>query len=196
MKPKHLIIHATLDTIRIPIRLALLSVIFSILTGCVAHQRYVPNVDRWKYDNMNAKKWSRLDKLNYLVLHCEREMKELYDVILDEETKQISGKLKPLEGDALKAYQRIPEKIATLMIKRDPTEFGKKDISQVHLWLNEGYDLSKTTITFHLGDVNFIGVSKNVPPAGPFLVSMVLLAGAAGILIWFLFYFTIGGVSI
>ncbi|WP_425640018.1 hypothetical protein ACPUEN_09435 [Algoriphagus yeomjeoni] len=142
----------------------LFACLFIYLTSCASY-RYKASVEDDKTPS-GAGEWLQLEDSNYLVVHSENQLKELYDVSFDENEKIVSGKLKPFVGLPLEYYNKIPDKSRN---KKQPRKVGQSDkdaVKQIHFMLMDGVDLSSDEISFNSGQILNVAVSRSALPNG------------------------------
>lgn len=110
--------------------------------------------------------WDQLDDSNYLVVHSGNQMMELYEVSFDKKEKIVSGKLKPFVGLPLEYYNKIPDKSRNIKQPRTHGINDKVAVQQIHFMLIAGFDLSKDEISFQLGQIVNVALSKSALPNG------------------------------
>jgi len=137
----------------------LFACLFIYLTSCASY-RYRANVGNSKTPTLSDD-WNKLDVSNYLVVHSGDQMMELYDVSFDEKEKIVSGKLKPFVGLPLKYYNKILDKSRDIKQGRVPSTNDKVAVKQIHFMLMDDFDLSSDEISFQLGQILNVALTKS-----------------------------------
>ncbi|MBP6686277.1 MAG: hypothetical protein KA160_00360 [Lacibacter sp.] len=145
-------------------------------SGCT-YYKYTANLPVEKYGSTDAARWGSLDAENILVVHHKNEMKEIYDVAYDGNSKLLSGKLRPFDGKGLYYYNKVMKKGNSIA----KSKVGNADFpttKQVHFFINEGVSADTGNIQFPLAGITRVDVSKHATALNILLPVGIGLTGA------------------
>lgn len=129
------------------------------ISGC-SYYRYTANKKPAKYTPSKPGTWKELDSANILVIHYKNEVKEVYNIAYDDQSKTIKGDLRPFEGRGLYYYNKVMKKGGGVAkSKRRSSEFSTT--RQVHFFINQPTVSDSSKMQFAVTDISRIDVSKH-----------------------------------
>lgn len=148
------------------------------VSGCTFY-RYAKNKESSNYYQSNiASRWKELDRTNYLVVHYDGSMKELYNVQYSEGSKEVSGNLRPLSGQALELYNKVivdSDGISRRGIRKD-----RSAVKQIHFFVKNAATPDSSSMRFLVSEIEKVDVSDHASALN-ILLPLGISAAAIGI---------------
>ncbi|QNA44676.1 hypothetical protein [Lacibacter sediminis] len=166
---------------------AIAFVLWSATICSCSYYRYTANTKLDDYNQNKNKEWSQLDAYNILVVHLQNEMKEIYNVEVDEKTKILKGSIRPFDGNGLKYYNKVMMRgggVAKSKIRAEEFETTK----QIHFFVNKAERPDSNRIQFPISDITRIDVSKHATglnillPVGIGLTGLAITGGIVALI--------------
>lgn len=161
--------------------LGLVLILSSMLFGCVNtfYKNSVKSERMEKYvENSLSYHWKIMESNNHIVIHVGKQMQEIYSIRYDENTDSIRANFRDFEVEALASYYKVLEN-KSRKAKRN-TGASKKNIRQVHLFINEYEKLNDGELTFSVKDVFQVDVTENAVMLNA-LATVGIAGGAAAV---------------
>lgn len=148
------------------------------VSGCT-YYRYAKNQESSNYYQSNiASRWKELDRTNYLVVHYGGSMKELYNVQYSEGSKEVSGNLRPLSGQALELYNKVI--VDNDRVSRRGLRNDRSAVKQIHFFVKNAVTPDSSNMRFLVSDIEKVDASDHATALN-ILLPLGLTAAAFGI---------------
>ena len=161
-------------------RVGLFVLLCIVLFGCrifYKHKSDDQNREQ-KVKKAVSKQWKSMEVVHHMVIHVGQEMKEIYDIIYNEETDSIYANIKPFEGEPLESYLKVTKKRIQHATRRHSASVP--DIRQIHLYL-KGYEnqIDNTKIAFSVQDIYQVDFTKQASFLNSLANTGLITAGVA-----------------
>lgn len=148
------------------------------VSGCTLYKYSNNKQNSSYYQSDIASRWKQLDRTNYLVVHYGGSMKELYNVQYTDGSKEVSGNLRPLSGQALELYNKV---IADRdYISRRGLRNDRSAVQQIHFFVKNAVTPDSSSMRFLVSDIEKVDVSDHASALNV-LLPLGLTLGAIGI---------------